>query len=1275
MGYFIANIKIADHIFKDIRIYVMDSEIPIILGNNLLKHDSIKSLTYDRELSIIRFEIRGGLITETKLANRHQIYNEITTLMSDIPRNMKIDYLTEIKNVHLDTDLPHDEREDIINILYKYRAVLGSDDDQMGVYKARKCRIPTNGKSIAINTNHIPQALEKDVSLEIQKMLKTGVIEPCGDPRGFNSPIFAVKKKSGSVRVVANFKGTVNKVLVEKDPYPTPDMDRLINKIGHGNSYFGVCDFRSGFWQIDIDERDRYVTAFTWNGRTYQYARLAMGLTTAGSIFGRCVSEAMETIPADLRQNISTYLDDNLLFAKDFITYKRILVALLDVLYRTGLRLGPAKCSFLAKKATFLGRLISYDGVRPDPQYVQGILDMSPPKNHKELQQTIGRLTWIRQFCETQLFEPIRANSFSHILKPISILNRKDTPFIWSSEAQKAFNRIKSKLSRSPIISFADFDLPFIVTTDASEYAAGATLTQVHSNGKLSLVAAVSKTFTQTEQRYSPTEREALALKWAIVDKLSYFLAYRPFTLFTDHKALTFLDRTMFNNSKIQRWQSLLTPFRFVVQYIPGSKNQFADFLSRPLGLNSLDMKQQSLDKPAGTFFKVPDSDVTIYCPSWMTIDKADFKLIPVCSPPKMYLGLTNLVNYNSKPKLNISAALTLEKIRQDQDNDDIIGPIKAFLERRPDKSEITDILSKDDHRTKIFISNQKNLFLQKGTDLLILKKSPIELIVVPTSLQRVFLDLSHDKLNHCGINRTRSALDRFWWPLKDHDIRAYIDSCTLCAKAKGNWGRVPNWTTGHVKRGTFPFECIYLDFVTMPLSKGKKYILTMIDSYSRYFIAIPFRHERAIDAAQGLYKLYLQHRIIPKYVSSDRGTHFTGSVFIEFNKIFGSKQLLHCAYRPESSGILERQHRTMKSAIFILSEERGVPWPDLLEEIVSNMNSMKNSATNVAPHFVLTGREPEIGLPKNEVSLTRTPDPKSYAQALVRKLQAVKKAVILAAKAADIKLEERVNKPKNSPLLSPGEKVLLHRPQSRQAKDTHMNWIEGYEVVTSNNCVVKVRNISTSHTDWVHRHQIRVLPPRPEHLIEDITDPIPSTRGQYDTKVDKIGYIKPIRSINPIKTLEQVKPDSESQIADETMDPDSDDFFEAPEAETTMERTIEPLPQEESKNDQIENTDSNMTPSGDMEHDVSLPTKPKSKRTDTLDDIFNIPDHPSPLLGRKGRKRRDSVKLDTPPPRKAADVMDDAIQSALQATKEDNLGRGKREKTQRTFYQAGSSK
>ena len=120
--------------------------------------------------------------------------------------------------------------------------------------------------------------------------------------------------------------------------------------------------------------------------------------------------------------------------------------------------------------------------------------------------------------------------------------------------------------------------------------------------------------------------------------------------------------------------------------------------------------------------------------------------------------------------------------------------------------------------------------------------------------------------------------LSNYWWELKNHDIlvKSYVNSCDTCAKCKGNYRKLTHWLIGHCKRGRRPFELVFIDFVTMPNSKGKHYILTILDSFSQHFMAIPCTRDRAIDVAHGLYQFVLYHREILCILSSDHATHFT---------------------------------------------------------------------------------------------------------------------------------------------------------------------------------------------------------------------------------------------------------------------------------------------------------------------------------------------------------------------------------------------------------------
>ena len=177
-----------------------------------------------------------------------------------------------------------------------------------------------------------------------------------------------------------------------------------------------------------------------------------------------------------------------------------------------------------------------------DPDHVQGILAMKPPRTKRQLASLVGRLHWLNQFIGCRMHEQVKVSGYSALMEPIYDLYRNmQKKFIWTDSAQKAFENIKKRLSHAPFISFSHPDYPYTLTTDASNYGCAGILMQ-QRNGKYHVIAAISKTFSPTQTRWSATEREAWAVVWA-VQKLSHFLLDKPFVLFTDHKSLQYIDR------------------------------------------------------------------------------------------------------------------------------------------------------------------------------------------------------------------------------------------------------------------------------------------------------------------------------------------------------------------------------------------------------------------------------------------------------------------------------------------------------------------------------------------------------------------------------------------------------------------------------------------------------------------------------------------------------------------------------------------------------------
>jgi hypothetical protein len=160
-------------------------------------------------------------------------------------------------------------------------------------------------------------------------------------------------------------------------------------------------------------------------------------------------------------------------------------------------------------------------------------------------------------------------------------MTRKGQPerVCWTPEAEKAFRKIKKALTSDPVLRAPDFSCPFLLQTDASDTGLGAVLSQVQG-GEEHPVLYISRKLTPAERNYATVEKEALAIKWAVLE-LRYYLLGRRFTLVTDHAPLQWMARAKDTNARITRWFLALQDFHFEVQHRAGAANSNADGLSR----------------------------------------------------------------------------------------------------------------------------------------------------------------------------------------------------------------------------------------------------------------------------------------------------------------------------------------------------------------------------------------------------------------------------------------------------------------------------------------------------------------------------------------------------------------------------------------------------------------------------------------------------------------------------------------------------------------------
>ena len=283
----------------------------------------------------------------------------------------------------------------------------------------------------------------------------------------------------------------------------------------------------------------------------------------------------------------------------------------------------------------------------------------------------------------------------------------------------------------------------------------------------------------------------------------------------------------------------------------------------------------------------------------------------------------------------------------------------------------------------------------------------------------------------------------------------------------------------GAIEKGLKPFDVLYIDYIQLEPVRGFKYAMTAQCGFSRWTEVYPVKSNTALDTVKCLKKFILKWGKTPGVLSSDRGVHFTAKCIEKLCDDLGIMQKVHCAWRPESSGSIERAHRTIKNALYCASFENKNTWLDNLDEVQSALNSCKNQMTKVSPFYTLFGREYQ--LPR----LPTVPDQgdSAHGVTLAKKLRNIHHVVRKLNEAADQKYIGKSTGNFDTSILTPGQEVLIFRENSVDAKSSHLPWLGPYTVITSNELTAKLRNPRTMKEDYVSRHHIKPLVPRPSHL------------------------------------------------------------------------------------------------------------------------------------------------------------------------------------------------
>lgn len=605
----------------------------------------------------------------------------------------------------------------ISNIISRHESLF---DGTLGKYTGGCAALSVREGAVPIycRARPLPYALRERVDAELDGMLRAGVVEPVTHS-DWATPLVVVNKADGGLRICADYKVTLNKVL-EIDRYPVPKMEDLFSHLS-GNKLFTKLDLSQAYNQIELSEDSKKFTVINTHRGLFKYSRLVYGLSSSPGIFQKIMVNLFSNVPS-----VVVFYDDILIKNKDLESHLQSIKEVLEILEKNGLKIKKSKCEFLAKEVRYLGFIIDENGVRVDPEKVKAITTMPHPRNVTELKSFLGMVNFYGKFID----------NLSAYLSPLYKLLKKDCYWEWGMEQNKAFETVKGLLISTKTLVHFDIGMESVLTVDASSRGLGAVLAQRApepaggsggggSYGDERVVAYASRSLTTHEAHYSQIHKEALAIVFAI-DKFHQYLYGRKFVLRTDHKPLVSIFGPNIGipsaaASRLQRWAVKLSAYDFAIEYVKTDKNT-ADVLSRLIKSQKDEVASEKEDIPEQTYLHFATDAL--------------------------------LLDYNV--------------LRRETRSDPILSRVLSYIsDGWPSEVEIKEL--------KPYFNRKTELYSELGCVMWGHR------VVIPATCRNKVITELHDP--HMGIVKTKSlARSYVWWAGIDEAVEAECRACAVCA-------------------------------------------------------------------------------------------------------------------------------------------------------------------------------------------------------------------------------------------------------------------------------------------------------------------------------------------------------------------------------------------------------------------------------------------------------------------------------------------------------------
>ena len=862
-------------------------------------------------------------------------------------------------------NLEVDQQEKLKQLLIEFQDVFAKDEFDLGNFTAIEHGINTeNSAPVKQRLRRTPMSFADEEEAHLQKMLKAGVIQPSTSDWA-SAPVL-VRKRDGSVRWCVDYRALNTKTV--KDVFPLPLVEECMDMLA-GNVWYSKLDANSAYWQIRIKPEDCKKTAFLTKFGLFEFVRMAFGLCNSPATFARAMNLVLQGLTW---REVLSFLDDILALGRSVDCHLETLRQIFLRFRAYQLKLKPKKCELFQKCVEFLGRLVGPKGLEIGASDVEEVQNWKQPESVKDLQRFLGLVNYHRSFIK----------DYAHISSPLyQMVGSKE--FRWEADHEKAFKRLKEALVSPPILTLPNKDDPFVLDTDASDFAIGGVLSQIQ-DGKERVVSYGSYSLTPEQKKYCTTRKELLAVV-RFTRQFRHYLLGKRFEVRTDHSSLTWLLRFKDPQGQIARWIEELSQYNMKVNHRAGKNHGNADSLSRKPEIDFCGQYKAGIDLedlPCGGckyctkahsqwrgFEEQVDDVVPLARVTWVNLETGTGKFesaVNACEEVNQDSGVIKLpiekysvqaVTAKSKDKMVWD--FSHERVKQAQAQDEDITHVIDWLNSRAEPPQIDLYLSGP--VAKQYWVNRETFRMKNE---LIWRRNPktgCDQLYVPECFREEVLYLCHNipMAGHQGEDRTLARLkDKYFWKGMTKDAKEYVNSCAVCNRYKKPSKKAKH---GMIEfHAGAPLERVHLDFLG-PLPKtarGNEYVLMIVDQFTKWVECLPLPSQTAEQTARAFVDQFIARFGCPLQIFTDRGSNFESVLFKEVCELLRIHKTRTTPYRPSANGQVERYNRTLMDAVRCFVGRNQSSWDLLLPQIAAALRSSVNRHTGYTPNRLMFGRE-----------------------------------------------------------------------------------------------------------------------------------------------------------------------------------------------------------------------------------------------------------------------------------------------------------------------------